>query len=104
MRFANGSTITFGPACDDDEQWQSNEFQYLWWPMTNEHAARRFAQVADLQRAIELKEQEVRDAKSHARELEEQAKGLHQELRAAARDEGDLPLLDMMEAASDKAN
>lgn len=70
-----------------------------------EHAARRFAQIQNAQLAIERKEQQIRDAKADVRELEDELRGLWQELRAAARDEGELPLLDMMdEPKSGKAN
>lgn len=70
-----------------------------------EHAARRFAQIQKGQLAIEQKEQQIRDAKAAVKELEDELRGLWQELRAAARDEGELPLLDMMEdPKSGKAN
>lgn len=69
-----------------------------------EHFVRRFGQIRHIQRQIELKEQAVRDAKSHVKELEKELDGLHQEHRAASRDEGDLPLLDMMDDAKGQAN
>lgn len=71
----------------------------------SEHAMRRFAQIQEIERCIELKKQEVRDSQAHTKELKEEYDGLLQELHAAARDEGDLPLLDMMESvSSDKVN
>lgn len=62
-----------------------------------EHEARRFRQVAHLERELNLKNSEVVNARAHVKELKPEAEGILMQLRAAARDEGDLPLLDMME-------
>lgn len=65
-----------------------------------EHEARRYRQIADLERQLTLKDGEVRDAKAHVKELEKEFDGILGRLRAAARDEGELPLIDMMEAVA----
>lgn len=62
-----------------------------------EHEARRFRQVAQLERELNLKNSEVVNARAHGKELRQEAEGILMQLRAAARDEGDLPLFDMME-------
>lgn len=62
-----------------------------------EHEARRYRQIASLERELALKESEIRDAKEHVKDLTDERDGILLKLRAAARDEGELPLLDMME-------
>lgn len=60
--------------------------------ITDERAARRFHQIASLERQIALKMGEVSAAQAHVKELKEEVEGLLQGLRAAARDQGELPL------------
>ena len=62
-----------------------------------EHKARRFQQIAQLERELTMKAQEIRDSKAHTKELDSEYEGILSALRGAARDEGELPLLDMME-------
>lgn len=63
--------------------------------ITQERAAQRFAQIATLERHLSLKLAEVVQAKSHAKELQEEADGLIARIRTAARDDGELPLFDL---------
>ena len=63
--------------------------------ITQERAARRFSQMAVLERSLALKLGEVSEAKRHVKELSEEADGLMARLRTAARDEGELPLFDL---------
>lgn len=64
---------------------------------TLEHKARRFQQISILERELSIKSAEIRNAKAHAKELSDEYDGLLTRLRTAARDEGDLSLLDLME-------
>jgi hypothetical protein len=63
--------------------------------ITQERAARRFAQISTLERGLTLKLKEVADAKAHCKGLQEEAEGLMSRIRVAARDDGELPLFDM---------
>lgn len=63
--------------------------------ITEERAARRFHQMAVLERHISLKTGEIAAAKDHLKELNESKEGLLLRLREAARDEGELPLFDL---------
>ena len=63
--------------------------------ITQERAARRFAQIATLERHLTLKLGEVTQAKAHAKELQEEADGLIARIRTAARDDGEVPLFDL---------
>ena len=63
--------------------------------ITEERAARRFHQIARLERQIRVKYDEIDEAKTHAKELGDELAALLRQLRAAARDEGDLPLFDL---------
>lgn len=63
--------------------------------ITDERAARRFHQCAVLERQISIKAGEVSSASDHLKELKEERDGLIARLRAAARDEGELPLFSM---------
>ena len=63
--------------------------------MTEERAARRFHQMARVEREIILKNNEIAESKAHLKELTEERDGLIKRLRGAARDEGDLPLFDL---------
>ena len=65
----------------------------------HEHEARRFRQIAELERELQEVQRNISVAKEHVKDLKAQAEGLVQAIRAAARDEGELPLLDMMEDA-----
>jgi len=69
-----------------------------------DHQARRFLQIAHLERQLTLQAAQVRDVKAHVKELEKGYDAILSEIRTAARDEGELPLLDMMEAAAGKAS
>lgn len=60
--------------------------------ITEERAARRFHQMTVLERQIGLKSTEIAGCKEHLKELNEEKDGLMSRLRAAARDEGELPL------------
>jgi hypothetical protein len=63
--------------------------------ITEERAARRFHQMAVLERQISLKVGEIANCKEHLSELKEAHDGLIQRLRTAARDEGELPLFNL---------
>lgn len=63
--------------------------------ITDERAARRFHQIAVLERQISLVTNELVQCKEHFKGLKEEREGLLQRLRTAARDEGELPLFDM---------
>ena len=63
--------------------------------ITEERAARRFHQVAVLERQLTIKSSEIVQAKAHVKELSEEYDGLLGRLRAAARNEGELPLFSM---------
>ncbi len=63
--------------------------------ITEERAARRFHQMAVLERQISIKTGEIAASKDHLKELNEAKEGLLLRLRSAARDEGELPLFDL---------
>jgi hypothetical protein len=63
--------------------------------ITEERAARRFHQIAVLERQLSLKVGEMVECKQHLKELTEERDGLIGRLRTAARDEGELPLFDL---------
>jgi len=63
--------------------------------MTQERAARRFHQIAVLERHITLKHGEIATCAAHLKELKEAYDGLVMRLRTAARDEGELPLFNL---------
>jgi hypothetical protein len=63
--------------------------------ITQERAARRFAQIATLERWLDVKLKEVADAKAHVKALSVEADGLLSRIRVAARDDGELPLFDL---------
>jgi len=65
--------------------------------ITQQRAARRFSQIAMLERQLAIKLADVTLAKAHVKELREEADGLIARLRAAARDDGELPLFDFSE-------
>jgi hypothetical protein len=64
-------------------------------PITEDRAARRFHQMATLERQIAIKTSEIADCKAHLKEITELRDGLLLRLREAARDEGELPLFDL---------
>lgn len=61
-----------------------------------DHKARRFLQIAELERTLTLQQKAIREAKEHVKDLKKEAEGTLLKIRAAARDEGELPLLDLM--------
>jgi hypothetical protein len=63
--------------------------------ITEERAARRFHQMATLERQLAITMGAIRDCKDHLKELQETRDGQVLRLRAAARDEGELPLFDL---------
>ena len=63
--------------------------------ITEERAARRFHQIAVLERQLSIKADEMARCKDHLKELGEERDGLLARLRAAARNEGELPLFDL---------
>lgn len=63
--------------------------------ITEERAARRFHQIAVLQRQLVSKRREMVECKSHYKDLTEEAEGLLARLLTAARDEGELPLFNL---------
>jgi hypothetical protein len=63
--------------------------------ITEERAARRFHQMAVLERQLTLKSNEMAATRAHLKELTEERDGLIQRLRSAARNEGELPLFDL---------
>ena len=65
--------------------------------ITEERAARRFHQCAVLERQLTMKSSEIVQAKQHVKELSEEYDGLLGRLRAAARNEGELPLFSLDE-------
>ena len=65
--------------------------------ITEERAARRFHQIAVLERQLSLTSNNIATAKDHLKELGEEKDGLLARLRTAARDEGELPLFDLDE-------
>jgi len=64
---------------------------------TQERAARRFSQIAALERQLAIKLADITLAKAHVKELQEEADGFMARMRTAARDEGELPLFDFDE-------
>lgn len=62
-----------------------------------EHESRRYRQIAQLERELALKEGQILDSREHTKYLAKEYDGILLKLREAARDEGELPLLDMMD-------
>jgi len=60
--------------------------------ITEERAARRFHQIATIERELVAKSDEIASCKEHLKVLNEERDGLLARLMAAARDEGELPL------------
>ena len=65
--------------------------------ITQERAAQRFHQMSVLERQVALKAGEIATAAAHLKELKEEHDGLMSRLRTAARDEGELPLFEMLD-------
>jgi hypothetical protein len=65
--------------------------------ITDEKAARRFHQMAVLERQLQIKGSEIADCKAHFKTLTQERDGLLARLRAAARNEGELPLFSDMD-------
>lgn len=65
--------------------------------ITQERAAQRFHQIASLDRQIEGTLRNIAAMKESLKDLNDHYQGLLLQLRHAARDEGDLPLLSLME-------
>jgi regulator of replication initiation timing len=65
--------------------------------ITQERAANRFHQVSRIERELQAKLGEVAACQAHLKELKEEADGLALRMRAAARDEGELPLFGMFD-------
>jgi chromosome segregation ATPase len=63
--------------------------------ITQERAARRFHQLAELERQVAIRSSEIADCKDHLKELRESKEGLLLRMREAARDEGELPLFNL---------
>ena len=66
--------------------------------ITDERAARRFHQIATLERQIVITTQDLVLGQEHVKELKKQYESLVRRLRLAARDEGELPLFDLDES------
>jgi hypothetical protein len=64
--------------------------------ITDETAARRYHQISTLERQLALKNTEIASCKAHLKELNEEADGLMMRIRTAARNEGELPLFDLL--------
>jgi hypothetical protein len=63
--------------------------------ITDARATRRFHHIATLEHQLSLVISSMANAKEHLKELREQKEGLVGRIRAAARDEGELPLFDL---------
>jgi hypothetical protein len=63
--------------------------------ITDERAARRYHHIRVLERQAALKSGEIADCRAHLKELREEYEGLILRMRAAARDEGELPLFNL---------
>jgi hypothetical protein len=66
--------------------------------ITDDRAARRFHQIAVLEQQLTIKRSDLAAAKAHVKELQTEADGVLARLRAAARDDGELPLFDLDES------
>jgi hypothetical protein len=65
--------------------------------ITQERAARRFHQIAVLERQRTNIAADIATAKAHVKELEKAHDGLLARMQTASRDEGELPLFDLDE-------
>lgn len=76
--------------------------------LTLERAAKRFLQAQDIETTVQLIEKsieeidnEINERRARRSELSSQKTEMLRQLRATARDEGDLPLLDLMDKFGD---
>lgn len=60
--------------------------------LTMEEEARRYEQIRSLERQLAAKDGEIADLQSDLKDRRKEWEGLLTQLRAAARNEGDLPL------------
>ena len=67
--------------------------------MTQDRTARRFHHIATLERQLCRVLANIATAREHMKELRDEEEGLVLRIRAAARDEGELPLFDLSEDA-----
>ena len=65
--------------------------------ITQERAARRYAQIAVLERQRAIVQKEIADCKDHLKDLRKAHDGLTERMRTAARDDGELPLFNLDE-------
>lgn len=65
--------------------------------ITQERAARRFAQIAVLERQMSIIQREIAECQDHLKDLRKAYDGLLQRVRTAARDDGELPLFNLDE-------
>ena len=65
--------------------------------ITQERAARRFAQIAMLERQLQHMQHAIRERAADLKDLKDQHEALLSRLRTAARDEGELSLFDLDE-------
>jgi hypothetical protein len=65
--------------------------------ITQERAARRYAQIVVLERQLGVKLAEIARWKTAIKDLREEADALLARIRVAARDQGELPLFDLDE-------
>lgn len=63
--------------------------------ITDARAARRYHQIRQLERLVQIKNREIADCTDHLKELKTERDGAIKQIRAAARDEGALPLFDL---------
>lgn len=63
--------------------------------ISEERAARRFRQIAVIERQIQLLSSEISECSEHLKELKDRRESYFDRLRIAARDEGELPLFDL---------
>jgi hypothetical protein len=93
--------VPVGVFGEDDNE--SSDVQYSMGQVAKDkqrdREVRRYRQIAKLERQLTEKNLEIDASKAHTKTLNQEAEGLLLQLRAAARDEGELPLLDMMEDA-----
>jgi uncharacterized coiled-coil protein SlyX len=61
--------------------------------MDFDRQVRRFQQIAELERKLTLQQKAIRDAKAHVKDLQSEVEATVLDIRAAARDEGELPPL-----------
>jgi hypothetical protein len=60
--------------------------------LTDERAAKRFRQMAAIERQLQIVSSEIAECAEHLKELKDRRESYLDRLRVAARDEGELPL------------